>query len=870
MNSHPPKWANRFLLWYCNPDIIEEVQGDLYELYLDRLTRAGKFKADFIFTLEVIRFFRWSNLKRSEEFLKPGFFTILIALDLKIARRNASRNKLVFSIKMLVLSICLAFALLLSAFVIQEYNYDRHIADHDRIYRLAMGIESEGYMGDYGLTPVALAEELSEVIPEIESAGWASDEIVFNYRYVFSVGDRHYSDEKSLIVSEKFLEIMDIKFIHGDPDVFQRFGNIVITETTATKFFGSEDPLGKSIEFRGNLFDVAAIIADPPITSHLQYGILMSSEDFDICNCWDGLGATTYIKVKQGINIQQVELKIQQVLDEHADEMASASTFQPDTQLSLKPIIENVRHIHLNDRLDFDTSKKTNPTNLHILTLISILFLFVGYINFLNLTLAEITSSLSRIGVLTVFGGNKVDTIKVAFANVILSLFFIVPLTVVFILVGLHYGTFQMGIRIHEEVFYSYWFLLILFGCLVLFMLSPAMVKTITGNTKNVLDMIKGKIRSGFSGARVRGILVGTQLSVSIAMMALILIVVDQFKYLSESDKGFKDESTMVVRLPSGRFSQTRTMVESVQNLSGVEVAGVSSLFLDDLKWVELFEIEFESGSETVLVNYEYWGDQFSNVLGLRMIEGRDFDQIQKSDVRKGYIVNETAAQAFGWNEPMGKKINDGQVIGVVKDFHFSSLHDKIKPLIIHHGKRNSYNPEFLYIKIDPRYALEVIPEIEETYKEYFMDKVFQWDYLDARIANLYQEDRQVQVVINAGFWISILLSSLGILSVSFLMVLLRTREMSIRKVAGAGSLTLFWLHIRRFMDFTLIAFFLACPLIYYVSHLWLSNFDYRIDMSVSYFIVPCLVTVLIVLLTTAFHGLKISNVNPVKVLNGN
>jgi putative ABC transport system permease protein len=267
-------------------------------------------------------------------------------------------------------------------------------------------------------------------------------------------------------------------------------------------------------------------------------------------------------------------------------------------------------------------------------------------------------------------------------------------------------------------------------------------------------------------------------------------------------------------------------------------------------------------------------GFEYLDAMNINLLQGRNFDRNHRADDRGAYIINETAAKEFGWKAPLGKRIwgplgtdrSEGEVIGVVKDFHFASLHSKIEPLIIFLVNKD-WGIRYVYVKVNPIRPANLISGIGQEYQTVFKDLPFEWEYLDSKFTSLYREDREIKSVFQVGLVISILVSCLGIFGISALLMIMRTREMGIRKVIGATQLQLFVLHMKGFIKFIVISMLIACPAIYFLSNRWLDNFAYHIDLGIWYFIIPCLLTIMIILAITGFHGFKSSRVNPVDVI---
>jgi putative ABC transport system permease protein len=870
MNIQPPKWADRFLTWYCNPDLLEEIQGDAHELYFDRVNREGKAAADRKYIWDVIRFCRWSNIRRLNTELHPEYLGILWNLNLKIAIRNAFRNKLTFSIKVFGLSVCLAFAFIVSAFVIQEFTFDRHHKDHDKIFRVGLKVGIHGVITNYAVSPFALRDALVEEIPEVEEA--------FRFKYagkpIYTIDDKIFNEEQTLVACENFLKILTLDFIHGSNKALDEPNKVVLTQTTASKFFGNEDPINKSIDIGWTQLEVAAVVKDPPVNSHLQFDVLISWNTFDFNEDWDNINAYTYFKLNPDANFISVQPKIVELLINHREEIKGSVEHRGGNEITIEPIVENIADLHLTEFRDEDIAVKGNRTNLNILIVVILLFFITGLINFHNLSLAELTANLRKIGILRVFGGSSAKHGKVIITNTFLSVIITVPLTILLGYSALLAAKRYLMIEIEHSIFFSTWFTTELFTFAVVFIFSGKINSVVLAGANDIINSLKGKLTIRHHSFKAREILVAMQLSFSIMMLALITIIMDQFNYVTSVDKGFEDKNTIVVKLRSNEYTSALNFQEAIRKLNGVQTVDGGSFYLDNVETKEFFEVETEQGRKKMLVTYMNCGYEYLDVLKIKLVCGRNFMKEFTTDNYGAYLINETAAKQFGWKDPIGKRIwgpvgtdrDEGKIVGIIKDFNFASLHNKIEPLIIF-PVSEGWGISYVYIKVSPIRPPDMIAKIEEAYTEIYPDLPYEWEYLDSKYASLYAEDYEVKNVFQVGLIISLIVSCLGIFGMSALLVILRAKEMGIRKVVGANQLQLFVLHIRTLLKFILIAAFIGGPLAYYLSNEWLNSFAYRISLNAWYYILPCLITILIVILTSAYHGLKSAYVNPADIL---
>jgi putative ABC transport system permease protein len=860
MNTQPPKWIDRFLAWYCNPDLLEEIQGDAHELYFERVKNEGERAANLKYVWDVLRFFRWSNIKR-EEYV-PGSMGALWNLNFKMAVRNARKNKLIFAVKAMGLSICLAFALLLTAFVVNELTFDEFHSNHDRIYRITSKVNFQDHVTHYAVTPLPMGQALVEGIPEIEN--------YFRFMYqdkpIYHVGNEIFYDDVTLAVDSNFLKILSFDFLQGTRSALNEPDKIVLTEKMAIKFFGDEDPIGKTIEFgQGILLEVAAIIKDVPSNSHLKFDALISWDTFDRNDDWSNLNAYTYILLKPTANLEELKKKMPPVL----------ATFYEliirEYKGTFEVMFEKITDIHFSLNLDEDIAEKRNKSNLFILIAVVFLFLITGLINYLNLTLAELTTNLKKIGILRVFGGMANGHGKILITETVFTLLIVLPLALALGYMGLVLAADFLSIRIDQHVLLNPMFITTGIGFLFLLLASTRINSFVLSQTSHIINSLKGKLSSNHSGLPARKFLVAAQLSFSIIMIALIILIVDQFQFIQNADKGFDDKNMIVVKLRSNEASRVEAFSETIKKVSGIAHVEGSSYFPGAIETKYVFQVETDKGMEQQLVPMMNCSFDYLTTLNIKVVKGRGFNN-ERVAKRGSFIINETAAKEFGWKDAIGKKISgpedyaDGEVIGVVRDFNFASLHNKIEPMIIFATDENWGN-HFVYIKVNPLRPTDLISTIEKEFKAQWPELPFEWEYLDTKYLSLYKNDYEVKNIFEVGLMISILISCLGIFSISALLVTLRTKEMGIRKIVGASSLQLFLLHTKSFLQFLIISVLVAWPVIWYLSNQWLQNFAYHVELSVWYFIIPGLIALFITMLTSGYHGIKSALINPVDVL---
>jgi putative ABC transport system permease protein len=865
MNTQPPKWALRFLQWYCSPDFMEEILGDALELYEERLRIEGERSADLKFVWDVIRFFRLSNLKKSDQYV-PGSRNGLWGLNLKIAWRQASRNKLIFSIKALGLSIGMAFSLLLTSYVVNELTFDQFHLNHDHIYRITSYVNFQDHITHYAVTPLPIGNEMVEQVPEVDR--------YFRFMYedkpIYRVKDNVFNNEVTLAVDSSFLNVLTFEFLHGNTSALNEPNKIVITESVARKFFDDENPMGQTIEFgKDILLEVSGVIKDVPANSHLQFDALTSWDTFNRYDHWGNLNAYTYILLKEGASLEAVKKKMPSVLATFHDLVAR------EYKATYEPRFEKIQDIHFSETLDEDIVEKKSKSNLMILMAVILLFAIMGIINYLNLSLAELTTNLKKIGIIRIFGGQTDGHKKILISETILTLLIVLPITLLILYAGFFLAEKYLSIRIGEQVVFSKIFVSVAGVFLLSLLVSTRINSYFLSKASQVTDSLKGKLSVMKGGIPIRKLLVGVQLSFSIIMIALVLIIVDQFHFIQEADKGFDINNRLVIKFRAGSHTQKEDFNVRLSKLTGVAQVGTSSYYPGIIETKDVFQIESETGTTELLVTMMDCSYDYFDVMGISILEGRNFDRGSVTDLKGAYLINETAAKQFGWKNPIGKKIvgpirsdgREGEVIGVVRDFNFASMYSKIEPLIIFLTNED-WGIHYAYIKTHPLGSPDLIAAIEKEYKAQWPEYPFEWEYLDSKYMTLYEKDNEIKSIFEIGLFISILISCLGVFSISALLATLRTKEMGIRKVVGASTIQLFTLHIKSFLPFLLIALLIAWPVIWYLSGQWLQNFAYHVELNVWHFILPGMLILFITLLTSGYHGIKNALINPLASLN--
>ncbi len=854
----PPRWADRFLKWYCNPDLLEEIQGDAHELYSQRVAHDGIRTANLKYIWDIIRFCRLSNIRRPAEYGDPNVFSLFWNVNLKMVTRRSMKNKMFFGIKLSALAISIAFALLLSGFVLSELTFDHHHKNFSRLYRIGCNVDFMGKQSNYAVTPLPMGPTLVAEIPEVE----ASSRFMIMWKPAFEARGKSHYGIVSYAADSNFLRLFDFDFIDGTRSALDRPNSIVLTESIARRLFGTANVSGKSIKLSDKHLEVTAIIKDLPLNTHFTFQVLVSWDTFERNDEWTNINAYTYIRTAPGISKTQLDTAIRRIGTEYLAPMANEYTF------TFKPIIQRIDDIHTSGFMDEDFVVKRNSSYVYIIGSVAVLLLLTGLFNFLNLALAELTLQLRKIAVLRAFGGARVDHRKIAATDCLLCLLIVSPLVVAI----MNFALWRKFIPAIDPAIWTHpAFIMIVCAIAMMIVISSVGNGFIVSKESLIVAALKGAlpIQNGFSARKV---LVACQLAFSIVMIGLITVIVEQFRFVDRADKGFDDRGVIVLRR-TGSNRENFAWEEAIRKLAGVQrVAGSSFYPEGGVETKDMFEVQTSEGSKTELLNYIFCEREYPELLGMRLISGRFFEAYDLDNGTPRYLVNEAAARQLGWTDPIGKKIHypvtadnpEGEVVGVVKDFHFESMHAKIEPLVIVLSN-GEWGTNFVYVKSNP--GASPLQSIEKSYKATFPDTPLEWGFLDSRYRSLYQNDYEMRDIFSGGFFISILLSALGIFSISALILTLRTKEMGIRKVIGAGDMHLLISHLKPFLAFFFASIAIGLPLEFFLSRQWLDNFAYHVSWRAGYFLIPTIGTLLIILAAAGYHAIRCTRVNPIDIL---
>ncbi len=795
----------------------------------------------------------------------------MLANYLKVVFRNLSRNLGYSVIKIAGLALGLACSILILLFVQYELNYDDFHENHDRIYRLTFSKTLNGVPSQYAATPAAAAPAFSESLPEITTYTriLTSGSAFINYE------NKKFFESGRAFTDTSFFQIFSFEFIHGDPSTaLQSPHSIVLTESLARKIFGEKNPLGQIVNLsRPGDVKVTGVIKDIPNQSDFNFRYvlpmtILQQADPALLAHWLIPNPESFLLLSENTDPKDVQSKLATIVETHAGDQAAANG--AEITFELQPLSD----IHLYSEHLLYNASQGNITTIYLFVLIAIFILGIACINFMNLSTARASRRHLEIGIRKALGAIKgrlisqflLESVIIAFSALLFAVF----------LVELILPTFnQMIDRDITFNYYSNWPITV--SLIVLTILTGIFAGSYPALFMSALkpvEALKGKIRKTGSQSFFRKTLVVIQFSISIVLIICTVFMLNQINFMQEKKPGFAEEQLLVLRMRGVDLNQSQaTFKNALLNHSGITGAAYSDGIPGEFHRILTIRQHGASQNETHSMNVIIAGDDFPDIYGLQLIEGRMFSpQTGNSNEETQFLINESAAELLGRHKNViGKTLGYqgeggetiGTVVGIVKDFHYESLHSDIEPLIIplYNGRHRR-----LTLKIAEGNLDETMAFIETHWKA-ATTHPFNSFFVDAHFDALYNSEKRVSDTIVIFSFISIFIACLGLLGLSIYGIQLRIKEIGIRKVLGASIGEILILLSKDFTRWILLANFVAWPIAWFLVDHWLNNFAYRITIDWKVFLGAGCATLLIALITVGSQAIKAAISNPVKTL---
>ena len=790
----------------------------------------------------------------------------------KIAWRNLVKNVGYSIINIGGLAIGMACFLLIAMFIRNELSYDSYHEKGDNIYRIVHH-GSEDNLEDrwiWGNAPVgpALKKDFSEVAEIVQFSGRA--DILLEYN------ERSFQEGNSFYVDETVFDIFSWPLLSGNPKTALKDPyTIVLTESTAKKYFGNEDPIGKTMDGVGGrandgIYTVTAVMKDVPANSHFSFDVLMSMSSFyqtrsEIFGWWGYVDFYTYFLVSDNFDSQAFQAKMPEFLKRNRPEENAEDFYD----ISFEPL----KDTYLNSAVARQPGVTGSLSNIYIFALIGLFILLIACINFMNLATARSLERAKEVGVRKVIGADKKGLRYQFLGESLLMVMLASILGLVLVMIGLPAMRSITGKAFLSAEIFNAFSLSVYFGMALLTGLLAGLYPAFVLSNFKPSSVLKGVFRSSKQGTNLRKGLVIFQFSLSIALIASTVIVYFQLGFMLNKNLGFDREQQLVIDFnwDGEVMDNMETIKSEFMNLQEVvSVAGSRTVpgghFPGAGTDIETFEGNMENFSPFL---YEIDFD-FIPHYNIEVVAGRPYSRDFVTDSVSSLMVNEAAARSFGYANPsdiIGKRFQqwgrEGTIVGVVKDFNYLSLHQAVAPLTLRYSQYGKY----LSLKIKSENMQQAISNIEQKWAELAPHRPFLYTFLNESFNTQYEADIKFKKLFTLFSFLAIFIACLGLLGLATYSAVQRTKEIGVRKVLGAEVSSIVRLLSIDFIKLVLLAILVATPFSWYVMDKWLHVYAYQIDISWWIFALAGGIALSIALATVSFNAIKAARANPVKSL---
>ena len=863
-SNNPPKWPLRFFRWFCDPTCEEDIEGDLLERFQGLVVAHGPRKARRKYAWEVIRLFRPGIIKPiplNNSYIHPA----MIKHNFLVAFRSNMRNKGTFLINLIGLSTGLACVVLIGLWVLAELSVDQFHVNDTQLYQVKNHLHFDNGIQTTHESSGRMAEVLQADYPELKYVTAVAPSNWYDFsKLTLTVGEKDVN-AAGQFVGKDYFHLFSFELVEGSPDyVLADKNSVVISESLARSLFNTtQDIIGKEIELQHEqTLLVSGIFKGTPQYSTIQFDFVMS---FELCKemypwieTWN-LGPLVYAVVEEGTSIEKFNQELANI---------PIRQFNDSTR---QPFLAHFSSQYLQGSYKEGVVVGGKMQHVKLFSLVALFILLIACINFMNLSTARASRRLKEIGVKKAIGATRKMLITQYFSES--SFMALLSLVISLILVAIFLPEFNQVTGKKLSFPFDPIILASILGVAVLSGILAGSYPALYLSKFDAIQVIKGKLVSSFGDAWLRKGLVIFQFTISLIFIVGIMIVYSQMNFLQQAEVGYEKDQVVCFDI-QGRVAEDRVaFLNELRRIPGVlnasatshDMSGSSWYFWDNLHW------EDSPPNPDEKIRIELAGVDFGLIetLGLEMATGRPFSSEFRTDSSQ-LILNEAAVAAMGQKEKViGQTVyfdgNAGQqVVGVVKNFHFESLHEEVKPMMLFIAPSAL---KYIMVRIASGKEEETVDKLTDFYAEFNPGFTFSYKFLDEDYQAFYSSEKRLASLTKYFAGLAILISCLGILGLAAFMAERRQKEIGIRKILGSDIWGLIQLLTKDFTFMVLIGIVIGLPISYFFAQNWLENFAFKIDLGIGYFLGGAAITLCIAWLTVAMQTYKAARLNPVSCL---
>ncbi len=861
MNNRPPKIFLRFFRWFCHPNLKKPIEGDLIELYEERIKVSGKRKANLKFIKDVLLLFRPSIIRPVDGTYRINNYG-MIKHNIKLAFRSFKRFRTTFAINLIGLSTGLASVLLIYIWINDELSVDKFHEKDSQLYQVMQNINTPDGTITIEPTQALLGQALVDEMPEVEMAAsvvpvgsYSSDRIIQYGQVKLKMRDQY--------ASEDYFKLFSYELKSGNPaDVLSSKESIVISADYAEKLFGKgTDPIGETVTIQQNNevkpYMISGVFKDLPANSSKQFDGVFSLEVFlesyPHVREWTNSDPYTYLLLKEKTNVTELSIRLEKFVSTKAEGYRHTHFLQKYSDRYLHGKYED--GVPVGGRIQY----------VRLFSIIAGLVLLIACINFMNLSTARASRRLKEIGVKKAMGAKRGSLISQHFTEAFLMTFIaflIAGAIVAFVLPSFNQLTEKELSIVPDFKLVSS---VLLIGLVTAILAGSYPALYLSGF--DPIKIFRGKITGSAGDLWARRGLVIFQFSVSILLISSVMVIASQINFIQNKNLGFKKDHIIYFKADGELEERGSSFIDELKMETGVLNAGMfghdllgNSGRTSGVRWEGKGEDEYVR-----FANLEV-GYDLIETFGLELVEGRTFSR-DFGDEGSKILFNEKAIEVMGIEDPVGKTIKlwgrDREIIGVVKNFHFESLYQEITPCFLQFYEEQST----IVVRIQSGNELETIGRIEEMYQARNPGLTFTFNFFDEEYDRLYRSEQQIAGISKSFGAVAILISCLGLLGLVAFTSEQRQKEIGIRKVLGSSEYKLVLLLSSDFSKMVAVAILVSLPLSFIIMKYWLESFAYRIELNIWFFVGSGVLAMLVALLTMSFQTVKAAKANPVEAL---
>lgn len=794
---------------------------------------------------------------------------------IKLILRNLKRRSLFTLINVAGLAIGLASVLVIIAYVRDEMSYDKFHSKHDRLYRITLDWLDDGKRTHIAAAESPLAEVLNGKLSGVE--GMVR---VYPLPALVSVDKQSKVRETAFCFADSiFFDLFDFQFIQGDPEhALKDPMAVVLTEKKAIEYFGSVNIIGRDIHFETDnvsaVFHITGVIKDFPLQSHFKANFVASFQSMEEVmpwyKSWYYPQMHTYLLARPGVSHHELEKQI------NIEARKSHPVQVKDGERTY--YLQKLTDIHLHSNLAQEWEANSSISYVYLFLTIAVFILFIASINFMNLSTAQGATRAKEVGIRKVMGAIKKQLVVQFLGETLV-------ITAIAFIIGFALAEWVLIVGMNKIIggqlslnffFHGFWPLMLVASIVVIGALSGLYPSFFLSRFKPV-KILKGVIDQPGKELTLRKGMVVFQFVISGVLIIFTWIVLGQNNFMLNKDLGFDKEHVIAIHLNDNEAQQKYSVLKNLL-LESPEVSSASlSSALPGNDEFYGFSIKPEGQENEITISTLGVDEDFLKTYGLQLLSGRNFSTVNKADEDGAYIINEAAAKNLGWNDPIGKAITfirhtnrreekKGNIIGMVKDFNFKSLHHQVEPLLIYIN-RHVYYANYLSVRFSEVPLAQSVSQLEKTWDSFISEKPLEFTFIDDHLNQFYGNELKRAKVFSAFAVLSIFISCLGLFGLATFSMQQKRKEIGIRKVLGASVSVLLRSFSGQFLKLVIIANLMAWPIAWYASTIWLTNFAYHISPGVQIFVLSTLAMALIALATISIQTFNASRTNPIDAL---